>query len=110
MRGMQVSCVSFRTVRRWQHGGKALNEIIVAMKGAGDIASGVAWRLYQANIRRIYMMESPKPMAVRRTVSFCEAVYEKKQNCRRHNCDMISDKAIALGGAVLEAVLRKFNQ
>jgi len=35
--------------------------------------------LYQANIRRIYMMEIPKPLAVRRTVAFCEAIYEESK-------------------------------
>ncbi|MDP2663370.1 MAG: selenium-dependent molybdenum cofactor biosynthesis protein YqeB [Dehalococcoidia bacterium] len=35
-----------------------------------------AWRLWQANIRRIFMLEVPQPLAVRRRVSFCEAVYE----------------------------------
>lgn len=40
------------------------------------MASGVAWRLWQANIRRIFMLEIPHPMAVRRQVSFCEAIYE----------------------------------
>ena len=40
------------------------------------MASGVAWRLWQANIRRIFMLEIPRPMAVRRQVSFSEAIYE----------------------------------
>ncbi len=55
-----------------------LTEIIVAVKGAGEMATGVAWRLWQANIRRIFMLEIPEPLAVRRRVSFCEAVYEKE--------------------------------
>ncbi|MGB5986527.1 MAG: selenium-dependent molybdenum cofactor biosynthesis protein YqeB [Desulfobacterales bacterium] len=54
---------------------KALKELIVAIKGAGDLASGVAWRLYQARIRKIYMLELAHPLAVRRLVSFCEAVH-----------------------------------
>ena len=51
---------------------------MVGIKGAGEMASGVAWRLWQANIRRIFMLEIPRPLAVRRRVSFCEAVYEKE--------------------------------
>jgi xanthine dehydrogenase accessory factor len=39
------------------------------------MASAVAWRLYMANLRSIFMMETAMPLAVRREVSFCEAVY-----------------------------------
>jgi xanthine dehydrogenase accessory factor len=55
-----------------------LRNVVVGIKGAGEMASGMAWRLWQANIRRIFMLEIPRPMAVRRQVSFCEAVYEKE--------------------------------
>jgi len=53
-----------------------LNHLVVAIKGAGEMASAIAWRLYMAHIRRIIMLERPSPLAVRRQVSFCEAVYE----------------------------------
>ena len=43
------------------------------------MATAVAWRLYVANIPKIYMMETFQPLAVRREVSFCEAVYEGNQ-------------------------------
>jgi xanthine dehydrogenase accessory factor len=56
-----------------------LNEIIIAIKGAGEMASAVAWRLYMANLRSIFMMEAARPLAVRREVSFCEAVYRGSQ-------------------------------
>ncbi len=46
----------------------------VLIKGAGEMASAVAWRLHQANIRRICMLELEKPLAVRRAVSFCSAL------------------------------------
>jgi xanthine dehydrogenase accessory factor len=52
-----------------------LNELVIAIKGAGEIASAVAWRLYMANVRSIFMMETAMPLAVRREVSFCEAVH-----------------------------------
>lgn len=55
-----------------------LRNVVVGVKGAGEMASGIAWRLWQANIRRIFMLEIPRPMAVRRRVSFCEAVYENE--------------------------------
>ena len=47
---------------------------IVLIKGAGEMASAVAWRLYMANIRRICMTELDAPLCVRRTVSFCTAI------------------------------------
>ena len=53
-----------------------LNEIIIAVKGAGEMASAVAWRLFMSNFRKIVMLETDSPMAVRREVSFCEAVHE----------------------------------
>lgn len=51
----------------------------IVIKGGGEMASGIAVRLYRAGFRRIVMMETPCPMAVRRTVSFCEAVYDGEQ-------------------------------
>jgi len=56
-----------------------LHQITIGIKGAGEMASAVAWRLFQARIRRIFMMEIARPIAVRRAVSFCEAVYEGSQ-------------------------------
>lgn len=55
------------------------SQLVIGIKGAGEMASGVTVRLYKANIRKIFMMEVPSPLAVRRTVSFCEAVFKKKQ-------------------------------
>ena len=43
------------------------------------MASAVAWRLFCANIQKIFMMEVERPLAVRRAVSFCEVVYEGRQ-------------------------------
>ena len=57
-----------------------LNELIVLIKGAGEIASAVAWRIYMSNMRRILMLETDSPLAVRRKVSFCEAVHEGRQS------------------------------
>jgi xanthine dehydrogenase accessory factor len=49
--------------------------IRVLVRGGGDLASGVAWRLYQSGFR-VIITEIPEPLAVRRKVAFCEAVYE----------------------------------
>ena len=56
-----------------------LSELIVAIKGAGEMASAVAWRIYMSNIRQILMLETASPQAVRREVSFCEAVYDGRK-------------------------------
>jgi xanthine dehydrogenase accessory factor len=57
----------------------SLNQLIIGIKGAGEMASAVAWRLFCANIQKIFMMEVEHPLAVRRAVSFCEVVYEGSQ-------------------------------
>jgi xanthine dehydrogenase accessory factor len=54
-----------------------LKDRIIVIKGAGELATGVACRLYRANFRRILMLEIPSPLAVRRRVSFCEAIHEQ---------------------------------
>ncbi len=51
------------------------NSPIIVMRGAGDLATGVALRLYRAGLTRLVMLETPSPLAVRRTVAFCEAVH-----------------------------------
>jgi xanthine dehydrogenase accessory factor len=52
-----------------------LNELKIVIKGAGEMASGVAHRLYMAGMRNILMTEIPEPLSVRRMVSFCEAIF-----------------------------------
>jgi xanthine dehydrogenase accessory factor len=52
--------------------------VSIVIKGAGEMASGIAHRLFMANITRICMIETEKPLCVRRTVSFCEAVFERE--------------------------------
>lgn len=47
---------------------------VVIIRGAGDLASGVALRLFRSGYRPI-MTEVAEPLAVRRTVSFSESVY-----------------------------------
>jgi xanthine dehydrogenase accessory factor len=56
-----------------------LGELVIGIKGAGEMASGIAWRLYMANLKKIFMMEVERPLAVRRAVSFCEALLDERQ-------------------------------
>lgn len=55
---------------------RSLNDLIVAIKGAGEMASGIAHRLYVSHIKHIIMTEIPEPLCVRRMVSFSEAVFD----------------------------------
>jgi len=48
---------------------------LALIKGAGDLASGVALRLYRAGFA-VVMTEIAHPTVVRRTVAFAEAVFE----------------------------------
>ena len=48
--------------------------MIVLIRGGGDLASGVAFRLYQSGFR-VVITELQKPLAVRRMASFSEAIY-----------------------------------
>jgi xanthine dehydrogenase accessory factor len=41
------------------------------------MGSAVAWRIYTSIIRQVLMLETASPLAVRREVSFCEAVHDK---------------------------------
>lgn len=47
---------------------------IVIIRGGGDIATGIAHRLFKAGFN-VLISEIENPTAIRRKVSFCEAVY-----------------------------------
>jgi xanthine dehydrogenase accessory factor len=47
---------------------------VILIRGGGDLATGVALRLIRAGLR-VVVTEIAQPLAVRRTVSFAEAVY-----------------------------------
>lgn len=48
---------------------------LIIIRGGGDLASGVAFRLHRAGLN-VAITELPQPLAVRRTVSFASAIYE----------------------------------
>lgn len=54
-----------------------IKDLVIGIKSAGEMATGLACRLFSANFKHIFMMETQHPMAVRRTVSFCEAVFDE---------------------------------
>lgn len=49
--------------------------MLVVLRGAGDMGTGVAIRLWRSGFR-VVALEVPCPLAVRRTVSFSEAVHD----------------------------------
>jgi xanthine dehydrogenase accessory factor len=52
-----------------------MSERRVLVRGAGDLASAVGWRLRTSGFG-VIMTETDRPLAVRRRVSFCEAVWD----------------------------------
>ena len=49
--------------------------MLVLIKGAGDLATGTAVRLHRAGFR-VVMTDIARPTAVRRTVAFCQCMYD----------------------------------
>ena len=62
---------------------------LVLIRGGGDLASGVALRLHRTGYK-IAILELEKPLAVRRTVSFSEAVYEGLQTVEGITARLVS--------------------
>jgi len=65
--------------------------MIVLIKGAGDLASGVAHRLVKSGFK-VVMTEISDPTMVRRTVSYGEAIYQGSMSI-----DGITAKSVDLG-------------
>jgi xanthine dehydrogenase accessory factor len=68
---------------------KGMDEVIVLIRGAGEMASGVAHRLHRSHFN-VCMLEIPHPIAVRREVSFCEAIYEGEKEVEGVRAKFIS--------------------
>jgi xanthine dehydrogenase accessory factor len=68
---------------------KSMDELVVLIRGAGEMASGVAHRLHQSHFK-ICMIEIPHPLAVRREVTFSEAIYEGEKEVEGVRAKLIS--------------------
>ena len=68
---------------------KDLGELVVLIRGAGEMASGVAHRLHQSHFK-LCMIEIPHPLAVRREVTFSEAIYEGEKEIEGIRAKLIS--------------------
>lgn len=69
--------------------------MLIVMKGAGDLASGVAVRLRRSGAK-VIMTEIAKPTAIRRTVSFCRAVWEGSAQVEDQQARLARDAREAL--------------
>jgi xanthine dehydrogenase accessory factor len=70
------------------------NHILVLIKGAGDLASGVAARLHRSGFP-VVMTELAEPLMVRRAVCFGEAVYAGEANVEGITARCVVDAAEA---------------
>ena len=58
---------------------------LVIVRGAGDIATGTIYKLTECGFR-VLALEAENPSAIRRSVAFCEAVYDGKQTVEDITC------------------------
>jgi xanthine dehydrogenase accessory factor len=68
---------------------------LIVVKGAGDMATGVALRLHRAGLR-LLMTEIPAPTVVRRSVAFAEAVFADEttvEDVRARRCADLAEAA-----------------
>ena len=63
-----------------------LRKNLVIIRGGGDIATGTIYKLFQCGFPMI-VLEISNPSCIRRTISFCEAVFEHEVsfNLRKGN-------------------------
>lgn len=72
-------------------------QLVIVLRGAGDLGSGVAYRLHKSGYKLV-MTELPHPLFVRRAVSFGNAVYTGNQK-------MVVEGITACHVATLKAVV-----
>ncbi len=62
-------------------------EKLVVVRGAGDLATGIIWTLSKAGYK-VCALDIEKPSAIRRTVAYCEAVYDNKITIDNETCEL----------------------
>jgi xanthine dehydrogenase accessory factor len=94
----------------WLHLGDLVlfSDTLVLIKGAGDLASGVAYRLHRSGFPLV-MTELPAPTMVRRAVSFGQAVYDGETTIEgvtaRHVADPGAAWEVARQGEVIPVLV-----
>ena len=69
-------------------------ENLVIVRGGGDIATGTIYKLHKCGFK-VLVLEIANPSAIRRNVSFCEAVYNGSQQVEDLTCKLAKDMAEA---------------
>lgn len=62
-----------------------IKENLIIVRGGGDLATGTIYKLHQCGFR-VLILETERPSAIRRNVSFCEAVYQGSQTVEGVTC------------------------
>lgn len=63
---------------------------LVVIRGGGDIATGIAARLFNSGFK-IVVLEIEKPSVIRRTVSFAQAVYQNEVDVEGIKAVLVND-------------------
>jgi len=77
--------------------------MFILIKGAGDLATGAACRLYRAGMR-VVMTDLPQPTAVRRTVAFSQCIYDgtaQVEGIRAQHAHSAEEAAAILAGGAI---------
>ncbi len=77
---------------------------IIWIQGAGELASGVAIRLVRSGYR-VVLAETDKPLAVRRLVSFSEAVYAGRADVEDIPGELVDPAALCYPAGRVEVVV-----
>lgn len=77
---------------------------IIWIQGAGELASGVAVRLVRSGYR-VVLAEMDNPLAVRRLVSFSEAVYAGRAKVEEISGDLVDPTALSVPNGRVEIVV-----
>lgn len=72
---------------------RKLSELIVLIKGGGEIASGIAHRLHRSHFR-VCLTEIANPLAVSRGTSFSEAVFDGEKSIEGVTAEFVSPEKI----------------
>lgn len=70
-------------------------ENLIIVRGGGDLATGTIYKLIQCGYK-VLVLEVANPSCIRRTVSFCEAIYDKEKTVEGVTCYYASTKEDAL--------------
>ncbi len=79
-----------------------ISQELILIRGGGDLASGVALRLHHAGMA-IVITELERPLVIRRTVSFAEAIYKGETQVEDVKAERVNSYS------AIESSLRKGN-